>query len=288
MHIHLNVGTAEAPLFDTGALVQVGPPGGKFDLSVGARATPCIVDWNEDGLYDLLIGALDGKLRLYYNEGGGLPPDLRHTLFVADADGDLVVPYGYSSPAMADFDGDGAKDLIVGNAEGELYYYRNMGTHAAPAFVTGWRCESGSRPLDLGDQGRSRPFACDWDGDGRPDLLVGSNLSKVHLFLGLPNAVAAPPLAAMSLYLETPWPNPANPATTLGLTLAQEGWVRLRVHDAEGRCVATLIDEPRGAGSYAQVWRGVDDRGRELPSGLYLLRLEAGGAQATQKLLLLR
>ncbi len=286
--LHLNVGTPGAPLFDTGQPVQVGAPGEKVDLSVGYRATPCLVDWNEDGRLDLLVGAYDGRLRLYLNEGPGTPPDFRQTIVLTDAHGELLVPLGYASPTMADFDGDGAKDLVVGNAEGELYYYRNTGTHAAPAFVTGWRCESGSQPIDLGYQGRSRPFACDWDEDGRPDLLVGSNLSKVHLFLGLPNAVAAPPLAAGALRLEAPWPNPANPASTVSFALAQEGWVRLSVHDAKGRWVATLLDEPRGAGRHGIVWRGTDERGRDLPSGLYLLRLEAGGAQVTEKLLLLR
>ncbi len=282
------MGTAEAPLFDTGARVQVGPSGGKFDISVGGRATPCIVDWNEDGRFDLLVGSIDGKLRLYYNEGGGLPPDFRHTLYIADGDGQLVVPLGYSSPSVADFDGDGAKDLICGNSEGELYFYRNLGSHAAPAFGAGGHCESLSQPIDLGDQGRSRPFAWDWDGDGRQDLLVGSNQGLVHLFIGLPNAVAAPSLAAARLRLEAPWPNPANPASTLSFTLVEGAWVRLSIHDAAGRRVATLLDEARGAGHHELIWRGEDDSGRAQPTGLYLARLEGAGLQANQKLLLLR
>ena len=282
------MGSAEAPLFDTGARVQVGPSGGKFDIAVGGRATPCLVDWNEDGLFDLLVGSIDGKLRLYYNEGGGLPPDFRHTLYISDGSGDLIVPNGYSSPTMADFDGDGAKDLMLGNAEGELYFYSNLGSHAAPAFAVGTRCESLSLPIDLGDQGRSRPFACEWDGDGRQDLLVGSSQGKVHRFLGQPNAVAAPPLAAAVLQLEAPWPNPANPTSTLSFTLVREAWVRLSVHDAQGRRVATLLEETRGAGRHDVIWRGEDDAGRALPTGFYLLRLEGGGAMATQKLFLMR
>jgi hypothetical protein len=189
---------------------------------------------------------------------------------------------------MADYDGDGAKDLILGNAEGELYFYHNLGSHAAPAFSVGWRCESLSQPIDLGVQGRARPFACDWDGDGRQDLLSGSNQGKVHLFIGLPNAVAAPPLAAGALRLEAPWPNPASPASTLSFTLAREGWIDLSVHDVAGRRVATLLAERRGSGRHTCVWRGEDDSGRALPAGLYVLRLEGAGAQATQKLLLLR
>lgn len=288
MYIHLNVGTPTAPLFDIGERVQVGPPGNKADIDVGGRATPEVVDWNEDGFFDLLVGSIDGKLRLYYNEIGELPPGFRHTIFIGDGSGQLVVPLGYSSPTMADFDGDGAKDLVCGNSEGELYFYRNLGTHAAPAFGVGVRCESLSVPIDLGNGSRARPFAWEWDGDGHADLLVGSGQGKVHIFLGQPAAVAAPPLAAAGLRLEAPWPNPANPASTLSFTLAAAGRVRLAIHDAAGRRLVTLLDEDRGAGRHELIWRGEDAEGRAQPTGLYLVRLEAAGGQATEKLLLLR
>jgi len=286
VHIHLNVGTAAQPRFDTGARVQVGPPGNKFDLNVGYRATPCVVDWNEDGLFDLLVGALDGKLRLYLNEGGSLPPDFRHTLFVSDGSGDLLVPFGYSSPTMADFDGDGTKDLICGNAEGELYYYANHGTHAAPVFSVGWPCESLSQPIELGYQGRSRPFALDWDGDGRQDLLVGSNQGRVHRFLGQPSAVGAPLLPGAGVTLGV-WPNPARPAATLAFALPRPGRVALSVHDLAGRGLLTLAAGSFGAGTHALAWDGRDAAGRPLPSGVYLLRLRAGAELVTSKLLLL-
>lgn len=288
MHIHLNVGTAAEPRFDTGARVQVGPPGDKFDLHVGYRATPEVVDWNEDGLFDLLVGAYDGRLRLYLNEGGALPPDFRHTLILSDGSGDLLVPLGYASPTLADFDGDGAKDLVCGNAEGELYYYRNEGTQAAPSFTVGWRCESLSLPIDLGYQGRSRPFALDWDGDGRQDLLSGSNLGKVHLFLGQPGSVDAPPLGTADLVLEAPWPNPARPGSTLAFSLARESRARLTVHTVTGRQVATLLDQPRVAGRHTVAWRGEDASGAPLATGIYLLRLETAAGAATRKLVWLR
>ena len=282
------MGTPTAPLFDTGARVQVGVFDNKVDINVGERATPCVVDWNEDGLYDLLVGALDGQLRLYYNEGGGLPPDFRHTIYIGDGSGNLTVPLGYSSPAMADFDLDGAKDLVVGNADGNLYYYWNGGTNAAPTFNVGYRCESLSVPIHLADSGRARPFVCDWDGDAAPDLLVGSNLGHVHRFLGEPVVVAAPPVALAPLRLETPWPNPANPATTLTYSLERAAFVTLSVHDAQGRHVATLLDGFEDEGRHQRVWRGLDDAGRAQPSGLYLVRLESADARATERLLLLR
>ncbi|MCB9513114.1 MAG: hypothetical protein H6694_02230 [Candidatus Latescibacteria bacterium] len=71
---------------------------------------------------------------------------------------------------------------------------------------------------------------------------MGSNLGHVHRFLGEPVVVAAPPVALAPLRLETPWPNPANPATTLTYSLERAAFVTLSVHDAQGRHVATLLD----------------------------------------------
>ena len=45
----------DAPVFDAGSFLQVGPPGSKVDIDIGSRATPVVVDWNDDGLLDLVL-----------------------------------------------------------------------------------------------------------------------------------------------------------------------------------------------------------------------------------------
>jgi len=95
---------------------------------------------------------------------------------------------------------------------------------------------------------------------------------------GLPAALALAPAV----------PNPFNPQTTLGFSLPRDGEVQLRIFDQRGRLVATLIDGPELAGSHAAVWRGVDDQGRNLPSGTYLCRLVAGGESVSTKVQLLK
>jgi len=85
-------------------------------------------------------------------------------------------------------------------------------------------------------------------------------------------------------------PNPSAPGavTTLSFSLARTTPVTLRIHDVSGRVVRTLVDGARTAGPHAVTWDGRDRAGRVLPAGVYLLRLEAGDASASRKLMRLR
>ncbi|MBE0566151.1 MAG: right-handed parallel beta-helix repeat-containing protein [Krumholzibacteria bacterium] len=83
-------------------------------------------------------------------------------------------------------------------------------------------------------------------------------------------------------------PNPFNPTTTLSFALAVPGHARLRIYDAAGRLVATLVDGQRGAGRHEQPWHGRDDEGRAVASGVYLYRFEAGGYTETRRMALVR
>jgi hypothetical protein len=75
VQIFLNIGTDNEPQFDGGAEVKVGSTG-TSTLDVGMRATPLFLDWNNDGLIDVLAGALDGGVHVFYNCGCGtaIPP----------------------------------------------------------------------------------------------------------------------------------------------------------------------------------------------------------------------
>ncbi|MBN2172082.1 MAG: T9SS type A sorting domain-containing protein [Candidatus Krumholzibacteriota bacterium] len=84
------------------------------------------------------------------------------------------------------------------------------------------------------------------------------------------------------------YPNPFNPLTTIGFTLPAAGPVELAVYDVAGRRVATLVDRPLAAGAHRETWGGTDDSGRRVASGVYLLRLSAGGRTATRKAVLLK
>ena len=84
-------------------------------------------------------------------------------------------------------------------------------------------------------------------------------------------------------------PNPFNPVTTIEFAVPQAGRVALRIYDAKGQVIRTLLDV-----EYAQPvrdkvsWDGRDDAGRVVPSGVYFYKLETAGEIATRKMLLLK
>jgi len=183
--IFLNTGTDDNPTFDAGATVLVAVPGAPLD--VGDRATPTFVDWDSDSMTDLVVGAKDGLIHIYLNCGCTWPvPAFYYSVpmgdFAKEDDQDLVVPSARSSPVVLDLDGDGKKDLLTGNTEGELLLYINVGTDAEPKFSGCLRVESDGVPINLAGTPRSRPFVCDWTGDGYLDVLVGAGDGKVHLY----------------------------------------------------------------------------------------------------------
>ncbi|MEW6752934.1 MAG: FlgD immunoglobulin-like domain containing protein [Candidatus Latescibacterota bacterium] len=88
--------------------------------------------------------------------------------------------------------------------------------------------------------------------------------------------------------LEPNQPNPFNGTTTITYGVAQAGPVRLAVFDLAGQQVRELVGTAQQAGRHQAVWDGRDARGREVATGVYLVRLQAGMRQQTRRCLLLR
>jgi flagellar hook assembly protein FlgD len=86
-------------------------------------------------------------------------------------------------------------------------------------------------------------------------------------------------------------PNPFNPETVIRFRLPAHlasQTVRLTVLNTRGQKVSVLADGVLGSGEHRITWRGTDDAGRPVASGIYLYRLEVGGEVITRKMLLLR
>jgi hypothetical protein len=96
------------------------------------------------------------------------------------------------------------------------------------------------------------------------------------------------PAAPLSNYLAQNHPNPFNPVTTISFGLKSPDGVTLRIYDAAGRRVRTLIDGAVPAGHHSAQWDGTDDAGQRVASGVYFYRMETSSFTKTRKMLVLK
>jgi len=111
------------------------------------------------------------------------------------------------------------------------------------------------------------------DGNQRFVVIVGSLSTSTDVEPELPSEVA----------LSQNYPNPFNPMTVISYELLQVDQVRLQVFDITGRLVATLVNEPKTAGSHSITFDA-----RNLASGVYIYRLQVGSKVISRKLTLIK
>jgi len=145
------------------------------EVAVKNASSPFVADWNGDGHPDLLVGDSTGTIAWFENVGGLRFGPAREV----SAGGTQLSVKGDAAPCVADWDQDGKPDLIVGDGTGEVHWFRNAGSAAAPDLAAGQllaapfdRVVNGVRKSENRGQ-RAKPCVIDWNGDGRPDLLVG-------------------------------------------------------------------------------------------------------------------
>ena len=79
------------------------------------------------------------------------------------------------------------------------------------------------------------------------------------------------------------YPNPFNPATRISYSIKEEGLVTLKIYDVLGKEVVTLVNENKPAGNYEVNWNAFN-----LPSGMYIYKIQAGSFVQTRKMILLK
>ncbi len=79
------------------------------------------------------------------------------------------------------------------------------------------------------------------------------------------------------------YPNPFNPSTNLEFGISELGFVSMKVYDASGKEVASLVNEVKPAGYYS-----VSFNGASLSSGIYFYTLSAGNFISTKRMILLK
>ena len=160
-----------------------------------------MVDWNHDQKKDLVAGDTQGNVWVFLNtsknrstvlgpgrrvEVDGKPISAKRKVYKRIGGKpvlDRVIPAShelakkYSKIHVADWDGDGLKDLLVGHIH-HIIFYKNAGTPNAPRFQSPARIPVPEDALPK----KPSPYIIDWDGDGKKDLLVGSADPKILFF----------------------------------------------------------------------------------------------------------
>jgi hypothetical protein len=156
-------------------------------VNVGSAAAAFAADWDGDGKLDLIVGTVLGEVWLVPNESTGQALVFGKPRRL-EAAGKPIQVSGDAAPVVADWDGDGRPDLVVGADDGSVVWFRNAGDSRAPRLEAarplvdkspvGWGGDDRRGPRDWGL--RVKPCVFDWDGDGRPDLLLGDMCGGFH------------------------------------------------------------------------------------------------------------
>lgn len=158
----------------------------------GGYAAPFLVDWNEDGNLDLVLGAGDGSVDVFLG-GSAAKLDLAAPVAAQTIAGPVTVG-ARAVPFVVDWNGDDEKDLIVGAASGKVFIFLNVRDDADPLFAAPVALQVGGKDF-VAPGGDASPWVVDWDGDGKKDLLVGAGDGSV-LLLRNTGTDAAPVFAA--------------------------------------------------------------------------------------------
>lgn len=111
---------------------------------------------------------------------------------------------------------------------------------------------------------------------------------RVESYSETPTSAPGPVDEVSLLTLYGNAPNPFNPTTTIRFALGEPQTVTLCIYSASGQKVASLIRGEVLSGLQSVIWNGRDSKGREVSSGTYFYRLEAGLSRETRRMTLMK
>jgi hypothetical protein len=88
--------------------------------------------------------------------------------------------------------------------------------------------------------------------------------------------------------LNSNYPNPFNPETTISFSVSNDGPVNIDIYNIKGQKVKSLVNDNFKSGNYQIVWKGQDDNGRQVGSGMYFYKMKSGKYTATRKMILMK
>ena len=262
-----------------------------YDVGDDIRGGISVADLNDDGSYELLFAGYDDMLHVWNPFDGaeleGFPIDMEYN--------------SLTEPVTADLDNDGDLEVVAAMKSGKVYVFH----HDASLY--------NNFPINLGGNIESSPAIGDMDNDGDLEIVFGTTQGlevfdiktdkgerlswKLHrgnldrtgsLAMTLVSVDQGEGVVPEEFYVSPNYPNPFNPSTRIDIQTSERNDLNVRIFDATGRLVNTLMDKQLDAGHYTVRWNGLDSKGFGMPTGVYFIQVRSGIKINTQKMILIK
>ena len=262
-----------------------------YDVGDDIRGGISVADLNDDGSYELLFSGYDDMLLVWNPLDGaeldGFPIDMEYN--------------SLTEPVTADLDNDGDLEVVAAMKSGTVHILHHDGT------------PFNNFPTSLGGNIESSPAIGDLDNDGDYELVFGTTVGlkvldiksekgdrlswKLHrgnlertgsLGMTLVSVDHEEDIIPKEFYVIPHYPNPFNPSTKIDIQTPERNALEVRIFDATGRLVNTLMNKELDAGHYTVKWNGLDSKGIGMPTGVYFIQIKYGFIVNTQKLILIK
>ncbi|KAA3610005.1 MAG: T9SS C-terminal target domain-containing protein [Calditrichaeota bacterium] len=268
----LNTGTAQNAKFELVSSRYA-------DIDVGATSVPAFADLDNDQDFDLVIGESDGNLNFYKNNGDKNSPD-----FSLESNSFAGINVGsFAKPSFYDFDNDGDSDLLIGNSDGKIFFYKNNSTQSEILF-------NEIEETLLTAQKIAAPAMANLYG-GFTSIVSGTQGGGLYYFDSQKaNPIEKEPALnhPNSFNISQNYPNPFNGQTHFDIELAKPGYINISIFDISGGLVKTILSDHKTAGKYSFMWDSSTENNDIAASGLYYLRVNFDFSSHSRKLILLK